>query len=541
MSFTFHRQPLAHQLRDFNRFKDWPFFALFYEQRARKTKVALDIFRYRYEKGDVQALVVIAYPSGVHRVWIDELPKDFTPDFLKQTKYLAWRSGNMKNRQATNALDELMAHKGPKVLTLNCEAILTKTAHDYLIKFFAKHKTMLLADESSWMANWSARTKRMLRSYGIHRNVVIKSILDGTPVDEGPTDIYFPTTFLRRGSLGYTSKLAFNSRYVAYEMEEIVEESEQLVDGILQPVFTTTIQRAKHFNHRTEKEYEVETGVQNLEELNLKLDRIGSRVRRADVSDAPPKTYQTRYFKLTDKQRKTYDELRDNYIIQLNRGEITLSNVLTRMSRLQTVARNFYPPERHGVACIACSVTGFIDGEECPTCEGLSIIVTEGELERIDTRNPAAEALTEELRVTRGPAIIWCSMRQDVTDAMEAVQAAGRIPHRFDGSVSPADRADIYQAFKRREIDNIVATIQSGLSRGHDLTNADLLCYYSNVWSLRHRRQSEDRAESLDRKTSTDIVDLVAEDTRDLDNITALREKRLTAAAIMGDPPEKWI
>src|SRR5260221_241113 len=84
--FVFHRDPLRHQLRDFLRFRDLKYFALFYEQRARKTKVALDVFRYRYDRGDVDALVVTAYPNGVHRIWIDELAKDFPPLTLEKTR-----------------------------------------------------------------------------------------------------------------------------------------------------------------------------------------------------------------------------------------------------------------------------------------------------------------------------------------------------------------------------------------------------------------------------------------------------------------------
>ena len=43
------------------------------------------------------------------------------------------------------------------------------------------------------------------------------------------------------------------------------------------------------------------------------------------------------------------------------------------------------------------------------------------------------------------------------------------------------------------------------------------------------------------RKISTDVVDLVAEDTRDLDVIEALRQKRSIASEVMGDPVVKWI
>jgi hypothetical protein len=39
----------------------------------------------------------------------------------------------------------------------------------------------------------------------------------------------------------------------------------------------------------------------------------------------------------------------------------------------------------------------------------------------------------------------------------------------------------------------------------------------------------------------TDVVDLVAEGTRDLDVIEALRAKRSVAEMIVGDPPSRWL
>ena len=557
-----HRAPLAHQVRDVIRFRDAPYFALFYEQRARKTKVALEIFRYRFTKGDVDALIVVAYPNGVHRVWLDEVEKDFPEDFLATTKTLAWVSGKTDSKgQRDNAL-ALRDHRGPLVATFNSEAVARSAhAYDYLVWLMKTRKTMLVADESAFMANFTAITRKMealSRSTKERRGPVVKAILDGTPVEEGAGEIYHPTQFLSKGLLGYSTKVAFKARYFEYE-EEDVEELAPVLDAGGRPefdadgmalmaktgrVFRQRVKRQRHGpGGKIMSEYEVFKGYRNLDELYRNLQAFSSRVRRVDVSDAPEKTYQTRYFDLTSVQRKVYNDLRDRYVAELDGGgRITAANVLLRMTRLQMVARNYYPPEKVGEVCPACDGVGFTgETEDCPTCDGIGIVVRVTDLKRIDTVNLAVEAVKAELIASRQPALIWCRFRQDVADVLDATRELGLTFFRYDGGVPEAQREADYRRFRDGEGDGIVATERSGLQRGHDCSRANLSIYYSNEYGLRHRRQSEDRTEGLDNLVSTQVVDLVAADTRDIVAIEALRAKRSIAEIIMGDPPSRWI
>jgi hypothetical protein len=498
--------------------------------RAGKTKVILDTFIHNYLQGRVTALVVIAFPNGAHLVWRDELKKDFSPELLARTKVLAWSSGKMKTKMKQEELAGLLTHRdGPTVLTLNCEAITVDSTWKYLRKFFTVHRVLLVSDED-WATNWSARTKRLL-AMGRGKTTVMRRIITGTPADEGPLDLYFPCQFLKPGILGFTSKQAFRNRYTEYEYEE------GKTDEFGNPV------RRKGYNRRTQTEFDIIKGWHHLDELQATLATFSSRVLRKDISDAPEKVHQFRYFQLTPKQRTVYDRLRDRYTVELQTGSFDARNVLLRMTRLQMASRNFWPPTDQGARCTPCLGSGYLDdGAECDKCQGIGIVVTTSVFERIDQdRNPAAEALIDEVRRARGPVVIWCRFRQEVEDVLPALAPLGLRQSAYYGGISSADRENAYQMFKSGELDAIIATESSGLSRAKDLTRARTLIYYSNEFALRTRRQSEDRAEGVLREESTDIIDMVALNTRDVDVIESLRSKRSIAQQITGDTIDKWI
>lgn len=509
-----HRPMMAHQRVFFDRFVDAEYGALFWEQRARKSKVVVDIWRHGVQTGRFTALVVIAYPAGVHRVWLDEIPWDVPPESWGRVRALAWDAGRVATAAYRERMAELLEHRPAVVLTLNCHALITDPCWRYLEKFFRVHRCLVAADESSWMANYCRRTRRAL-TLSRWTGAAARFLLDGTPADEGPLDLFFPTQFLRPGLLGESTAAGFRNRYAEWE---------------------------EKINHRTNAQYKQLLGYRRMDELRGRLATFSTRVLRSQVSDAPPKTYQVRPFELSARQRAVYDRLDTEYSADLASGRIVAArDVLLRLTRLSMVARNYYPPERVGVPCRPCRGTGVLDdGDGCAPCEGLGVVVETTALERIDPEsNPAAEALAYELRMGVGPAVIWARFVQDAEDAAAvAREARGRdAVVMYYGRQTTAQNEAAYLNFKRDGGPSvIVCTVQSGVTRGHDLSRASTLIYYSNSYSRRDRGQSEDRAENLDRRTSTDVVDLVALDTRDVDCVRALWAKRSIAAEVLGDP-----
>lgn len=505
---SFYRLPLAHQLEGLRRSAHEEIYQLIYDPRCGKTKVVWDTAQltYRQPPHNIDGVLIISWPAGVHRVWVeDEMPKDLPPNF--PVRAVVWRSGKMGTAASTRDLAELLEFEGLSVLSINCEALLTETAWKYISKFIQTRRLLVVADEDWATSPSAARTKR-LWAIGRHPNAVLRRHLSGTPVDESPLDIWAVGVFLDWRLLGHKSFYTFKQRYA------------QLEEGYAP-------------GGRTFKKI---VGYQNLEELQEKLAKFSHRVRRADVSDAPAKTYSKRYFQLSPKQAEVYARLRDEYVAEIGRGEMPVPHVLDRLTKLSMIARGYFPPQRLGVPCPNCDERG------CDACDGTGVVVEVTNLQRIDPNNsPAREALLSELRLVSAPVVVWTRFIQDAVDVTEALFSLGRRVGRYDGTIKPKEREETYLAFKAGELDGIVATGTSGISRGHDLSRAEVMVYYSDGYSLRQRRQTEDRAEKIDRRVSTTIIDLIAEGTVDEARVQTQRDKLTLAEMLMRDPPSRWL
>jgi SNF2 family DNA or RNA helicase len=73
------------------------------------------------------------------------------------------------------------------------------------------------------------------------------------------------------------------------------------------------------------------------------------------------------------------------------------------------------------------------------------------------------------------------------------------------------------------------------------LTEANLVVYYANSYSLEHRLQSEDRAHRIGQRNPVTYVDLVSEGTIDERIVAALRDKIEIGAKVLGEEAREWL
>lgn len=458
--------------------------------------------------------LVIVWPNGGQHEWARNWPLDW-PEGL-QYQLVAWRSSKMgkvdhRGVFSSPELNDLLEAGGVfRVLVMNCEAILTDLAWNLVGKFLKAHKCLVVADEASWAKNPSSPRTKRLHAVGRHPNAVLRRILDGTPAAEGSLDLWAPCVFLDWRLLGHKSYFTFRNRYAV------------MTTGYAPGGREFKAQATDEAGHKL---------YQNLDELRDKLSAFSFRVRRADVSSTPAPEFSEVFFELTPRQRRVYDRLDLEYEVDKQSGAVPIPLAITRYLRLQMVSRNYLPPEDVGNPCPECAGLNL----QCDRCEGTGIVVQRTSLERIDDTNPALDAFVARASMVVGQGVYWCRFRQDVADLCCALECAGARIGRYDGSVAPRDRQEAYDSFREGKLDAIVCTTGSGISRGHDLSCASTVGYYSNSYVLRDRLQSQDRTESLARRHPTKVFDLIGLDTRDLPIVKALRAKLSIASLLQGD------
>lgn len=563
-SYQYKTKPRKHQAECLRLSIKEPVFALFHEQRTGKSKIIIDTASYHFELYQralqaraptggppapdgalggkrstypgrlppvippvgITALIIVAMPSGVPSQWVmDEIPAHM-PDRIPR-KTLIWRASKVSTKSFQKEMEDLLTTPSLAVLALNGEALITDAFRKYAVRFLnARKRVMVSVDESTLVckAHNSQRTKMVL-ALRDHPATVVRRIADGTPYGERPLDFYAQMSFLDERILGHKSFFTFKRHYCVLEKNtaQRFNKDKENDDG--------TKGGMELYEYDTIKEY------RNLDELHRRIARYSHRVRRADVSDAPPKTYQKLRFDLSPEQRRVYNEMEEKYEAELNneQGRITAKHVLTRWLRLQQITSNMVPGMDTVDVCSACY------GDGCDECDNIGGIVSQQPARIIDSKhNPRLETLEAHLSLSSDPAIIWCRFTQDIEFCLDLGRQLGRAPVRYDGKVSADEKVWAKNEFQTGKSALLVGNQMAG-GRGLRLSAARAIYYYSNYFSLLVREQSEDRAEDVDQKHSTHVYDLVANYTKDEDIVGAMREKRRLSEIVMQENRGKWI
>src|SRR6185312_2153059 len=176
-----------------------------------KSKATIDECARLYEAGKIDCLLVVA-PSGVERNWItDEVPTHLPDEILSEAKLFHYQTERAGTKWHQRAAEEAIAHQGLVVIAMSYDATVTEplTEKDkttgrrttiwrggkqYLWDVLSQRKCLYVADEARRIKNPQAdRTKVIVKSasYAPYRR-----LLNGTPVPQGPFDLYTQLLFL---------------------------------------------------------------------------------------------------------------------------------------------------------------------------------------------------------------------------------------------------------------------------------------------------------------------------------------------------------
>jgi len=545
------RKPREKQAEALEKLDGRKAFAVLMAMRTGKTKVIADDFGRLVHEGKVRDLLVIA-PAGAYIPWASAVCADLPDEIADYLATLVWVSKKRPLKSFRTEIAQFLAHRGPRMLLVNIEAISSVQEARSMCKAFLKEfpgKNMVVVDESVVIKNPTSTCSKFCVDT-LAEMAEYKRILSGLVAPRSPLDVYqqfrfldkniFPETFDRfRDKYANVKRVCqlpmpvvrnkyFNTLKLNRPMSE--DQLRQVAKMIWPdtnelPNFGFLRNMVMDSPHTLKKDEMVSAifraggyipsipiiqGYKNLEELHDRIAPYSFRVRLEDCFDLPEADYSFFDVEMHPEQERVYAELREFMTAQLRDAkQVTAQNVISLMLRL------------HQVVC------GHTKDES-----GNIVFLPEKRI----------AAVLDILETYDGKAIIWCSYDVDVKKLQAAIEDAygeGSVA-RFWGGNRPT-REDEEKQFK--EDPNcrfMIATPDAG-GRGRTWDNADLVIYHSSRNNLDHRMQSEERVKAVGKTRQVSYIDLRAKGTVEEKIIEALRNKIDIASVISGDDWMSWL
>ena len=161
MDYKFKTEPYEHQLHALGASHNKENFALFMEMGTGKSKVLVDNIAMLYDKGKINAALIVA-PKGVYRNWERQEIPTHMPEHVMYN-VVTWSPATTKKQDKENR--KLFRHgEELTIFLMNIEAFSTKKGLDIAQRFLLAHQTLMAIDESTTIKSPTAsRTKNVLK------------------------------------------------------------------------------------------------------------------------------------------------------------------------------------------------------------------------------------------------------------------------------------------------------------------------------------------------------------------------------------------
>lgn len=510
MNKLFAHQQLA--LDKYNHSKEIP---LFMDPGLGKTLTSLSIAFEKYKRGEIDALLVIA-PNGVHKQWAtEEIPKwsediDTTVQW-KKNKKLFFVEGKLN------------------IVCTNIEQFSTKTRYLDYVEWANAHKTMIILDEATRIKNPKAiRTQRLLYEFNkvVKRGktilssepkTVARAILTGTPVTNGPFDVWSMFEFLRPGYFGcnwyaFQNKygmfysILVNNRTIRILINEDAWQNIKDCDTFEQANVMYGVNLTTYDTIKNQESYQ--GPYRHLDQLKQKMLETALIVKVEECLDMPERVYNRKLLDMSPEQARVYRELEKYYISQYKDEKVEAKAKLTVYIRLQQIASGFISSEQLPLE----------DQEDPPPNK----ITWFEDLPKIDQLLNDIEEIIGIPEMPSGQCIIVCHFSAEAerlynTLTHEGYKCCLQTGWKKVGSID---------GFKKGNFNIMIANIRV-ISMGFNL---QALChhmiFYSNTFSLEDRIQVEARIYRSGQKKSCIYIDYIMKDSIDMKVYAALKQKK---------------
>ena len=478
MNYKFKTKPYGHQLDALKASWDKEVFAYFMEMGTGKSKVLLDNAAILYDKGEINALLLIA-PKGVYKNWFDsEIPTHLVDHIDK--KMVLWKTSDKSIKQIKKLNTLFEPGSDLRILIMNVESFSSGNGSEFAYKFLSAHpKSMVAIDEATTIKTPSSnRTKNILK---LSNHCKYRRILTGSPVTKSPLDLYSQCAFLDPWLLDHQSFYTFKARYSICKKIQ--------VNG---------------------RQIEIVVGYRNLGELSDKIKTFSQRVLKEDCLDLPEKTFVKHYVELTKEQKKVYEQMKKEAIAFLDGKMQSTATVMTQLMRLHQITCGHFTADDGTIKDLPCSRLG----------ELMDI------LEKIEGKTIIWSHYTHDVK--------------RIIAEIKKVYGEDSVVDYYGATDTDSRSANIKKFQTNDKCRFFVGTTHTG-GYGITLTAGSNMVYFSNGYDLEKRQQSEARIDRIGQTQKMTYIDIMAQDTIDERIVKALRSKVNIANAIMDENLKDWI
>jgi SNF2 family DNA or RNA helicase len=366
-----------------------------------------------------------------------------------------------------------------------------KKAEDHRKVFSARRRVVIVNYESAWrseLAKWlldqqwdavlldeshrikSPRGKASMFCAKLRQRADFRLCLTGTPMPHSPLDLFGQYRFLEPAILG-TSFTRFRQKFAICD--------QKFPSRVLEWV--------------------------NQEELSGLFNMLSYQCKAADVLDLPERMFHDVPVQLSAKTQKVYSTLRDEMIVEIGNGVLTVANALTKLLRLQQITSGFT----------------YLDADD----------PSDKQLVELDTsKRDALSSLLTDL-AAHEPIVVFARFTHDLQAIRQAAEASGvgREYRELSG------RTNELRQWQEESGGSVLGVqIQSG-GVGIDLTRARYGVYYSVGYSMGDYDQSLARIYRPGQDRTTHVYRLVCPGSVDACVYKAFSERRSAVEAVLQD------
>ena len=483
---------------------------------------------------------MVVAPNTVHRQWAEEeVPKHCSVPYIT----LVWSATKSKTQKFKREKMEFDKSDKLKIFCVNVEAFSSKTYQHIFKKFLEENKTLMIVDESTVIKNVKAnRTQFILLISDLpHR----KLILTGTPVTNGPFDLWAQFEFLKSW-FWKCNYFMFRHRY-GLLIKEKKEDTGKKKDTTrpMQPWEITRCRKRVDYYRKPHKElrgdveidadsYDLDEAVEavanesgisektvyyiathddirhpykGLEKIKKMIEPHSYTIRKRDCNDIriPDKIYESIYVEMSTEQKRVYKEAKKLMLAQYGDKILSVQNKLSLMIRLQQIVGGFFPYD-----------------PDPETGEKPKPVLIGTETAKFKRLKQDLEQVYDDEKI-----IIWSRFTAEIEYLHKELKKM--FPYErvetYYGGTAKGDREEIIDSFKKGDIRFLIANPKSA-GIGLNLQKSSLHYFYSNDFSLEKRLQAEDRSHRIGQKNHLVIKDIIIKGTIDEKIATSLISKK---------------